>query len=243
MLGSSRQKSTCFHALLAYIRNNKPAKETSNISFRDVFAKDKLPDVKKLVQRGLELKKSCKIACFKVRSRGQDGIPVLEIRKWTSDKQRGSWQVYEDSDVQQEEEMVMTTQRNQATEGLLPASTADQQEMSQKDLSPSTIQASSLSESTAVQQEMHAKYLSPSTCQNSTLVASTAVLQKVPQKEWSPSTGSETSYLDSDTDNDPLYDLPHNFIKKLPKVARDWKISSKLPPKTSTKKASLFHKK
>jgi hypothetical protein len=28
MLGSKRQKSTCFHALLAYIRNNKPAKET-----------------------------------------------------------------------------------------------------------------------------------------------------------------------------------------------------------------------
>jgi hypothetical protein len=65
----------------------------------------------------------------------------------------------------------------------------------------------------------------------------------VPQKEWSPSTSSETSYLDSDTDNDPLYDLPPNFIKKLPKVARDWKISSKLPPKTSTKKASLFRKK
>jgi hypothetical protein len=151
----------------------------------------------------------------------------------------------EDSVMQEEEDMVMETQRNQATEGLLPASTgtADQQEVPQKDLSPSTVQASSLSASTAVQQEMHAKYLSPSTSQTSTLAASIAVLQKVPQKDWSPSTSSETSYLDSDTDNDPLYDLPPNFIKKLPKVARDWKISSKLPPKTSTKKASLFRKK
>jgi hypothetical protein len=34
---------------LQYIKENKAAKEASNISFCDVFAKDKLPDVKKLV--------------------------------------------------------------------------------------------------------------------------------------------------------------------------------------------------
>jgi hypothetical protein len=49
--------------------------------------------------------------------------------------------------------------------------------------------------------------------------------------------------LDSDTDNDPLYDLPPNFTKKLPKLARDGKMSSKLPPKNSTKKSCLFRKK
>jgi hypothetical protein len=67
---SSRQNSASFHALLSYVKENKVAKDTFTISFRDVFTKDKVPDVKKLVQRGLELKKTSKIACFKVRSRG-----------------------------------------------------------------------------------------------------------------------------------------------------------------------------
>jgi hypothetical protein len=57
---------------------------------------------KKLVQRGLELKKASKIVWFKVRSRGRDAIPVLEIRKLTMDKQRGPWQdhgMHEDSAI------------------------------------------------------------------------------------------------------------------------------------------------
>jgi hypothetical protein len=38
--------------------------------------------------------KASKIACFKMQRRGRDAIPVLEIRKWTLDKQSGPWQVY-----------------------------------------------------------------------------------------------------------------------------------------------------
>jgi hypothetical protein len=52
-----------------------------------------MSDVNKLVQQGLGLKRAGKIARFKVRNRGPNAISVLEIRKWTENQQRGSWQV------------------------------------------------------------------------------------------------------------------------------------------------------
>jgi hypothetical protein len=49
---------------------------------------------------------------------------------------------------------------------------------------------------------------------------STAVLKEVPQRDLSSSTSSETSNLDSDTDSEPLYELPPNMSRKLPKSSK-----------------------
>jgi hypothetical protein len=89
VLGSIRQNATCFRALLDSIKSKTATSRANNISLRDVFPKERMTDVKKLVEKGLGLKKEGKIARFKVRSRGQDAIPILEVRKWTDDQQRG----------------------------------------------------------------------------------------------------------------------------------------------------------
>jgi len=64
------------------------------VSVRDVFPKDKLNDVRILVQKGVALKKDGRVATFKVVARGPGVIPVLEVREVDSDGRMGKWEVY-----------------------------------------------------------------------------------------------------------------------------------------------------
>jgi hypothetical protein len=80
---------------IAFIKSKTATSRTNNISLRDVFPKERMTDVKKTGGTRAWPKKEVKIVRFKVRSRGQDAIPpILEVRKWTDDQQRGVWQVF-----------------------------------------------------------------------------------------------------------------------------------------------------
>jgi hypothetical protein len=204
VLGSMRQKATCFRALLAFIRSKAATSKASNLSLRDVFPKERMSDVKKLVQQGLALKRDGKIARFKVRNRGPDAIPVLEIRKLTDNQQRGNWQVYAEENGSEGSLAKVAEVRPGAslvTDGLL--------------LEPHTEE---------VEMSYHA---------TDDVLSVSAAAPAVQQRDLMSSTSSEKSNLDSDTDSEPVFEIPPNMLLKLPKAARDWKVVAKNPSKKS----------
>jgi hypothetical protein len=75
------------------------------VSLRDRFPKHCMDDVKKLVALGAELKKTGKIAAYKVRSRGLVTVLVLEVKKRVGNQQQGNWEAYSylDQEAKQKE--------------------------------------------------------------------------------------------------------------------------------------------
>jgi hypothetical protein len=81
VLGSLRQKVTTFRILAAHMRTRMSCSTVrSRASMRDKFPRSQMGDVRRLVQRGLELKKGGRIASFKVCSRGTAAIPILHCK-------------------------------------------------------------------------------------------------------------------------------------------------------------------
>jgi HD-GYP domain-containing protein (c-di-GMP phosphodiesterase class II) len=101
--GSARQK-TCFFRVLA--NKMRVAADQANggptplggISCRDAFPKDKVNDAKALVDKGMGLKRSGKIAAFRVVARGPGCLPVLEARHRGRDGLSYGWEVWKDDE-------------------------------------------------------------------------------------------------------------------------------------------------
>ena len=101
--GSARQK-TCFFRVLA--NKMRAAADQANggptplggISCRDAFPKDKVNDAKALVEKGMSLKRSGKIAAFRVVARGPGCIPVLEARHRGRDGRSYGWEVWKEDE-------------------------------------------------------------------------------------------------------------------------------------------------
>jgi hypothetical protein len=203
VLGSIRQKATCFRALLAFIKSKTATSRTNNISLRDVFPKERMTDVKKLVEQGLALKKEGKIARFKVRSRGQDAIPILEVRKWTDDQQRGVWQVFV-------EESGTTSESAKVTE--------DNTGCIDSEISPVT----------DLLMDPHAEVMKMVATTQSNQ-ATEGLLPVVSEDQPTLSDSSSTNIEVSD-DSESFYELPTN-IRNLPQSIQDWKVKAKTAPK------------
>ena len=120
VLGSRHQKGVVYRTVAGHMRAKTAFGEMlQTVSVRDAFPKDKLPDSRKLVQKGMELKRRGKVATFKVVAKGAGCFPVLEVKK-----KGGRWEVHQDEPEeenveQMEEEMEDENGRPYRTDPLL----------------------------------------------------------------------------------------------------------------------------
>jgi len=96
VLGSNRQKGVIYKTVAGHMRHKTSiGKALQDISLRDVFPKDLIPEAQRLVQRGMALKKNQQIASFKVCAQGAGVIPVLFVRDRDSSGRLGPWRVFQ----------------------------------------------------------------------------------------------------------------------------------------------------
>ena len=96
VLGSSRQKSVVYRTIAAHVRNRTPIGQViQQVSLREVFPKNLIPEAQRLVQQGLGMKREGQIHSFKVSAVGAGVIPVLFIRVRDDFGNLGPWRVYQ----------------------------------------------------------------------------------------------------------------------------------------------------
>jgi hypothetical protein len=75
--------------------------------------------------------------------------------------------------------------------------------------------------------EPHTEEVEMSNQATDDMLTVSAAAPAVPPKDLISSISSEKSHLDSDTDSEPVFEIPPNMLLKLPKAARDWKVVAK----------------
>jgi hypothetical protein len=94
--GSITQKGTFFRVIATEVRRGSTCGEKFKlISCRDAFPKGKINDAKRLVQKGIALRKNGQVAYFRVVASGEGCIPVLEVKHYLGNGQiSGRWEVF-----------------------------------------------------------------------------------------------------------------------------------------------------
>jgi hypothetical protein len=82
-LGSASQKRILYRRVAEVMRAEKPEDRwgLEKVSFRDCFPNHQMEQMNKMVQDGLELKKTGKVASFRVVARGVECVPTLEVKE------------------------------------------------------------------------------------------------------------------------------------------------------------------
>jgi len=108
VLGSKHQKGVVYRTIAGHMRGRTAfGQMLKTVSVRDAFPKEKIPDARRLVQRGMALKREGRVATFKVVARGTGVIPVLEVRHKGPNGQIGRWEIFQmrgENEQQGEEE-------------------------------------------------------------------------------------------------------------------------------------------
>jgi hypothetical protein len=82
-LGSASQKRILYRRVAEVMRAEKPEDRwgLEKVSFRDCFPNHQMEQMNKMVQDGMELKKTGKVASFRVVARGVEVVPTLEVKE------------------------------------------------------------------------------------------------------------------------------------------------------------------